>query len=72
MTQQTKNKSVILGAGPAGLGAALELTKNNMSVVLIEKENQVGGLARTISKDGWRFDIGPYRFFTDFLPKTRK
>ncbi len=55
---------IIVGAGPAGLAAAYELTKNGTPVVVIERLGQVGGLSRTIRKDNTRFDIGPHRFFT--------
>ena len=55
----------IIGAGPAGLGAALELVKHGVSdVVMIDKNQKVGGLARTETFDGVRFDLGPHRFFT--------
>lgn len=55
---------VIIGAGPSGLSAAVEAAKNGSTVTVIEKLEQVGGLARTIEFDGNRFDIGPHRFFT--------
>ncbi|MBU0518645.1 FAD-dependent oxidoreductase [bacterium] len=55
---------VIIGAGPSGLAAAYELTKNNVSVVIIERLPQIGGLSRTLRRDGARYDIGPHRFFT--------
>ena len=55
----------ILGAGPAGLGTAWELAKNGISnVIVIDKNDQIGGLARTESFDGNLFDVGPHRFFT--------
>jgi len=55
---------VIIGAGPAGLTAAWELTKAGMSAVVLEKDAVVGGLARTVNYRGYRFDIGGHRFFT--------
>jgi protoporphyrinogen oxidase len=55
---------VIVGAGPAGLSAAYELTKFNIRPVVIEKYDKVGGLARTESYKGFHFDIGGHRFFT--------
>ncbi|MDD5155082.1 MAG: NAD(P)-binding protein [Candidatus Omnitrophica bacterium] len=55
----------IIGAGPAGLGAALELVKHGVTdIVIIDKNKTVGGLARTDILDSVRFDIGPHRFFT--------
>lgn len=55
---------IIIGAGPAGLTAAHELTAQGVPVVLIEKTERVGGIARTDVYKGYRFDIGGHRFFT--------
>jgi protoporphyrinogen oxidase len=55
---------VVLGAGPAGLTAAYELAKRGRHVLVLEAEDQVGGLAKTVEKDGYRFDLGGHRFFT--------
>ena len=55
---------VVVGAGPAGLTAALELTEREHPVVVLEADNVVGGISRTVERDGWRFDIGGHRFFT--------
>lgn len=55
---------VIMGAGPAGLTAALELSKCDVPAVVLEADNQVGGLARTVNYNGYLFDIGGHRFFT--------
>jgi protoporphyrinogen oxidase len=58
-------KAVIVGAGPAGLTAAYELSKHNTSVVVLESDPEyVGGLARTVNYHGYRFDIGGHRFFS--------
>jgi protoporphyrinogen oxidase len=54
-----------MGAGPAGLSAAYELTRHRTPVTVIEKDaRQVGGLARTMEFMGCRFDVGPHRFFS--------
>jgi protoporphyrinogen oxidase len=55
---------VIVGAGPAGLTAAYELTTRGVPVIVLEQDVQVGGLARTVEDGGFRFDIGGHRFFT--------
>ena len=55
---------VIIGAGPSGLAAAYELALHNMPVVVLEQLSQVGGLSRTVHRDGACFDIGPHRFFS--------
>jgi protoporphyrinogen oxidase len=55
---------VVIGAGPAGLTAAYELVKRGASVVVVESDDVVGGISRTVERDGWRFDLGGHRFFT--------
>jgi protoporphyrinogen oxidase len=55
---------VIIGAGPAGLTAAFQLHKYGVSSTVLEAGDQVGGISRTVMRDGWRFDIGGHRFFT--------
>src|SRR5262245_12282482 len=57
---------VIIGAGPAGLTAAYELVKagHGGAVTILESDTVVGGISRTVERDGWRFDLGGHRFFT--------
>ncbi len=55
---------VVVGAGPAGLTAAYELGKRGRSCTVVEADDVVGGISRTVERDGWRFDIGGHRFFT--------
>lgn len=55
---------VILGAGPAGLAAGFALSRAGWSVQVFEQAEVVGGLARTVARDGFRFDIGGHRWFT--------
>jgi protoporphyrinogen oxidase len=54
----------VLGAGPAGLTAAYRLVRRGVPVVVFEVGEEVGGLARTVVRDGYRFDLGGHRFFT--------
>lgn len=55
----------VLGAGPAGFGAALELCRHRVTdLLIIDRNKRVGGLARTELFGGARFDVGPHRFFT--------
>ncbi len=56
--------TLILGAGPAGLTAAYVLAKLGRPVLVLEAEGQVGGLSKTVVRDGYRFDLGGHRFFT--------
>ncbi len=55
---------VIIGAGPAGLTAAYELSKHGVPAVVLEADNIVGGISRTVNYKGYLFDIGGHRFFT--------
>jgi protoporphyrinogen oxidase len=55
---------VVLGGGPAGLTAGYLLAKQGKAVVVLESTDQVGGIARTEVRDGYRFDLGGHRFFT--------
>ena len=55
---------VILGAGPAGLAAGLALSRAGWRVDVYEQAPYVGGLARTVEHNGFRFDIGGHRWFT--------
>src|SRR5690349_4205831 len=54
----------ILGGGPAGLTAGYLLAKEGRPVIVFEAEDQVGGIAKTEVRDGYRFDLGGHRFFT--------
>jgi protoporphyrinogen oxidase len=58
---------IVIGAGPAGLVAAYELVRRGVLVVVAERDQLVGGLARTVEYRGFRFDIGGHRFFTKNL-----
>jgi protoporphyrinogen oxidase len=55
---------IIIGGGPAGLAAAYELAKHGMRCTVLERDNTVGGISRTVDYNGYRFDIGGHRFFT--------
>lgn len=60
-----KEKVIILGGGPAGLTAAWALSKEQHPVIVLESDPQyVGGIARTVEQEGFRFDIGGHRFFS--------
>ncbi len=57
-------RTVIVGAGPAGLTAALELGKLGLAGVVYEADEVVGGISRSVDFQGCRLDIGGHRFFT--------
>jgi protoporphyrinogen oxidase len=61
---ELKTDVVIIGAGPAGLTAAYELSKVGKQTIVFEKGPMVGGIARTENYKGYGVDIGGHRFFT--------
>ncbi len=64
MATENPQTTLVLGGGPAGLTAGYLLGKAGRDVVVLEAEDQVGGLAKTVEVDGYRFDLGGHRFFT--------
>lgn len=56
---------VVVGAGMAGLGAAATLHRAGKEVIVLERLDVVGGLARTVSFGEHVFDVGPHYFFLD-------
>jgi protoporphyrinogen oxidase len=64
MTETPTGPVVIFGAGPAGLTAAHELARNGVNSIILERDEVVGGLARTVNYKGYLFDLGGHRFFT--------
>ncbi len=65
MKSKSREKAVIIGAGPAGLTAAYELlTRSNIVPIVLEKSEYMGGLSRTVEHNGNRIDIGGHRFFS--------
>lgn len=59
---ESKTRVVILGGGPAGLGAAHQLRKKGVAEVTLFEQNQaVGGNAGSFDVDGVRVDFGSHR-----------
>jgi len=59
-----KYDAVVLGAGVAGLAFAWEFSQKGKKVLVLEKENKVGGLHRTTWYKGFGFDFCAHRFHT--------
>ncbi len=61
----TDKKAIIIGAGPAGLTAAIELERQSaIKPILVEASHEIGGISRTVRYKGNRMDIGGHRFFS--------
>jgi len=56
-----QTRALVIGGGPAGLAVAHQLRSN---VIVLEKEQEVGGLCRSITHEGGVFDIGGHSFHT--------
>jgi protoporphyrinogen oxidase len=63
-SERESHRIVVIGAGPAGLTAAYQIAKFGLTSTVLEADDTVGGISRTVERDGWRFDIGGHRFFT--------
>ena len=60
-----KKNVIIIGAGPAGLTAAYELSKHpQFAVTVLEEQNRAGGISCTVQTGGNRMDLGGHRFFS--------
>jgi len=60
--------TAVLGAGPAGLTAAFLLARRGIPGTVLEADGTVGGLAKTVVFDDYRFDLGGHRFYTKLGP----
>ena len=74
-----KEKVIIIGSGFSSLSASCYLAKEGYDVTILEKNGSVGGRARILQNEGFKFDIGPTwywmpdvfdKFFSDFNKKT--
>jgi protoporphyrinogen oxidase len=63
--QSMSKTAIIIGAGPAGLTAALELQRHSdVHPIVLEATGEIGGISRTVRYKGNRMDIGGHRFFS--------
>lgn len=56
---------IILGGGVSGLGLAWKLAEREAPALVLEANETVGGLARTVSQNGYAMDVGPHSFFSE-------
>jgi len=54
---------LIIGGGWSGLAAADFLSQEKRNIVILEKESEIGGLARTFDLGGFKFDYGGHGVF---------
>jgi protoporphyrinogen oxidase len=71
LRDDARRRVVVVGGGPAGLTAAWALRKAGVPCLVLEKDGQFGGHARTVAHDGFLFDIGGHRFFTK-MPEVER
>lgn len=64
-------KTIIIGAGPAGLTAARELAMAGERPLVLEKRPQLGGISRTEQHNGYRVDVGGHRYYTQHAELQR-
>ncbi|HWI19655.1 MAG TPA: FAD-dependent oxidoreductase [Vicinamibacterales bacterium] len=67
-----KQRVVILGAGPAGISAAWRLSKLGYPVTVIERDEAVGGMGRTIKVGDYAVDFGPHTFHIRETPESKE
>ena len=78
LLNKMKKDIIIIGSGFSSLSAASYLAKAGYYVTILEKNEGLGGRARLLLKDSFKFDMGPTwywmpdvfeKFFSDFNKK---
>jgi protoporphyrinogen oxidase len=60
---------LVLGAGPAGAGAAYRAATSGHEVVVVERAPGPGGAARSVTVAGQRVDLGSHRLHESIRPE---
>ncbi len=68
----TKPRVVVLGAGPAGMSAAWRLAERCIPVTVLERDNAVGGMGKTIKLGDYFVDYGPHTFHIRETEESRR
>jgi len=55
--------AIVIGGGPAGLAAAVELASRGARVTLLEADRELGGRARSWEGEGYRLNLGPHALY---------
>src|SRR5258706_5401157 len=63
---------VVLGAGPAGISAAWRLSERGIRVTVLEKDDAVGGMGKTIKVGPHFVDYGPHTFHIRETEESRE
>ncbi len=59
-SEGTHKDVIVVGAGVSGLSFACDLHRQEIDVLVLEKEDQAGGCAQTVQQDGFLFEKGPF------------
>ena len=59
MSETQKKDVIIIGAGLTGLATAYYLKESGLNIVILEKDDRIGGVIRTYHEDGFVFEAGP-------------
>ena len=65
MTAASPRTVTVLGGGLAGLSAAQKFSEAGWKVTVIESRDKVGGLASSFVRDGYTYDYGPHRLYSN-------
>lgn len=64
MSSNSPPRTIVVGAGPAGLAAATALARAELPLTLLEARPAAGGWCRTIETQGYAFEVGPQTWRT--------